>query len=190
MSALPLPDPPLSNGEIALRPWRKRDASALTALCQDEVIVRWTNVPAGYTEDMARARIAEAEAERQAGRALVLAVVDADTDELIGACDLRLAASDPHHAEIAYMLDAQVRGRGVNDTGRQADLAVGDPRARRGAHRDIRPPREPTVHRGCRTSRVHQGKPAARLPRQEGSSRGPGGSIADCKRIVVLGTSR
>jgi len=85
----------------------------LTALCRDETIVRWTNVPTGYTESMARARVAEAEADRQAGRALVLSVVDAETDDVLGACDLRLAANDPHHAEIAYMLAAQARGRGV-----------------------------------------------------------------------------
>jgi RimJ/RimL family protein N-acetyltransferase len=91
MPVLPLLNPPLSNGEIALRAWRERDAAALAALCQDETIVRWTNVPGSYTEHIARARITEAEADRQAGRALVLAVVATDTDELLGACDLRLA---------------------------------------------------------------------------------------------------
>jgi RimJ/RimL family protein N-acetyltransferase len=70
-------------------------------------------VPGGYTEHAARARIAEAEADRQAGWALVLAVVDARTDDVLGARDLRLAANDPHCAEIAYMLDAGARGRGL-----------------------------------------------------------------------------
>jgi RimJ/RimL family protein N-acetyltransferase len=113
MPALPLLDPPLSDGEVTFRPWRERDAAALAALCQDETIVRWTNVSAGYTEHMARARITEAEADRRAGRALVLAVVAADTDELLGGCDLRLAENDPHHAEVAYMLGEAARGRGV-----------------------------------------------------------------------------
>jgi RimJ/RimL family protein N-acetyltransferase len=112
MAVLRLLDPPLSDGEVTLRPWRERDVAALTALCQDETIVRWTNVPASYTEDMACARLAEAEADRQAGRALVLAVVDAETDGVLGACDLRLAANDPHCAEIAYMLDARARAAG------------------------------------------------------------------------------
>jgi RimJ/RimL family protein N-acetyltransferase len=113
MPVLPLLNPPLSDGVIALRPWRERDAAALAALCQDETIVRWTNVPAGYTEHMARARITEAEADRRAGRALVLAVVDTDTDELLGACDLRIAEKDSHQAEVAYMLGGRARGRGV-----------------------------------------------------------------------------
>jgi RimJ/RimL family protein N-acetyltransferase len=114
MTVLPLLDPPLSDGEVTLRPWREGDARALAALCQDETIVRWTNVPAGYTEQMARARITEAEADRQAGRALAIsAVVDADTEELLGACDLRLTKNDSHHAEVAYMLGGAARGRGV-----------------------------------------------------------------------------
>ena len=110
---LPLLDPPLSDGVIALRAWREVDAAALTAICRDEAIVRWTNVPAGYTENEARARIEQAEAERRAGSALLLAVVDAETPDVLGACDLRLAANDPLGAEIAYMLAARARGRGL-----------------------------------------------------------------------------
>jgi RimJ/RimL family protein N-acetyltransferase len=46
-----------------------------------------------------------------ATRALILAVVKADTDELLGACDLRI--HDVGCAEIAYMLGARARGCGV-----------------------------------------------------------------------------
>lgn len=114
MPALPVfDDSRLSEGGVALRRWRGRDAAALTALCQDETIVRWTNVPAGYTEEMAHARIAEAESERRAGRALILAVVDAESDEVLGACDLRLLPHRPKHAEVGYMLGVHARGRGV-----------------------------------------------------------------------------
>jgi RimJ/RimL family protein N-acetyltransferase len=112
MSTLPLPDPPLSDGDITLRPWREADAPALSELCQDAAIVRWTNVPANYTEKMARERVAQAEAERMAGQALILAVVGS-SDEVLGACDLRLAADDPKRAEVAFMLGAPARGHGV-----------------------------------------------------------------------------
>jgi [ribosomal protein S5]-alanine N-acetyltransferase len=113
MPALPLLNPPLSDGTVTLRPWHRQDAAVLTALCQDATIVRWTNVPAGYIEQMAHARIAQAEAERRAGRALILAVVDAQTDEVLGACDLRLPADDRTRAEVGYMLGVHARGRGV-----------------------------------------------------------------------------
>lgn len=47
MAELPALDcPPLSDGGVALRRWRETDVAALTALCQDETIVRWTSVPA------------------------------------------------------------------------------------------------------------------------------------------------
>lgn len=113
MPALTLPDPPLTDGEAALRPWDQADARALAELCQDDAIVRWTNVSVGYTEEMARARVEQAEAERKAGLALLLAVVGADDGALLGACDLRLAADDAKRAEVAYMLGAHARGRGV-----------------------------------------------------------------------------
>lgn len=112
MRPLALPDPPLSDDDIALRPWRQVDAPALTELCQDEAIVRWTSVPADYTLDMARTRVARAEAERLAGRALILAVVGSSSD-VLGACDLLVIADDPKRAEVAFMLGAHARGRGV-----------------------------------------------------------------------------
>jgi RimJ/RimL family protein N-acetyltransferase len=103
----------LTDGDISLRYWRDSDAAGLATMCRDETIVRWTRVPDGYTEQMARDRTARAESERQAGHALLLAVVAAQTDEILGACDLRLAAHDPTRAEIAYMLDGPARGRGL-----------------------------------------------------------------------------
>jgi [ribosomal protein S5]-alanine N-acetyltransferase len=62
---------------------------------------------------MALDRIALAESERRAGSALLLAVVTAEADEILGACDLLLAPQDPGRGEISYMLGAPARGRGV-----------------------------------------------------------------------------
>ena len=45
MRSIPLPDPPLTDGEIRLRPWERRDVPAVTAACQDPEIPRWTVVP-------------------------------------------------------------------------------------------------------------------------------------------------
>jgi hypothetical protein len=45
MPAIPLPEPPLTDGEIRLRAWEPGDARAVTAACQDPEIPRWTVVP-------------------------------------------------------------------------------------------------------------------------------------------------
>lgn len=45
-SPVPLPDPPLSDSGLLLRPWRDADAPALAAAWADPEIARWTGVPA------------------------------------------------------------------------------------------------------------------------------------------------
>ena len=45
-----LPGDPLVEGDTALRPWRDTDLPELVQACRDPEIVRWTSVPAGYTE--------------------------------------------------------------------------------------------------------------------------------------------
>jgi RimJ/RimL family protein N-acetyltransferase len=110
---LPLPSRPLLNDDIALRPWREEDASALAALCREDSIIRWTRVPSNYREEDARAHIRRAEDERRAGHAVYFAVADVTSDELLGACDLRVSRADAGVAEVAFLLGAHVRGRGV-----------------------------------------------------------------------------
>jgi hypothetical protein len=62
MSALALPDPPLSDGVVTLRGFEPSDVSALVEICQDPEIPRWTLVPSPYTARDARGylrRVAE-----------------------------------------------------------------------------------------------------------------------------------
>jgi RimJ/RimL family protein N-acetyltransferase len=113
VAALPFPDPPLTDGVVALRPWRDADALAKAAWGGDAEIVRWTGVPAGYTEAAARAWAASIEEGRRAGRALALAIVEARSDAVLGSCDIR--RPDPEDAalgEIGYLLSAGARGSG------------------------------------------------------------------------------
>lgn len=52
------------------------------------------------------------------GRALVLAIVDAGTDDLLGWCEIRRPeADDPWRGEIGYELVAEARGRGAATRG-------------------------------------------------------------------------
>ena len=52
---LSYPDPPLTEGEIGLRPWREEDLGVIAALCRDPDVARFTRVPDPYTDADARA---------------------------------------------------------------------------------------------------------------------------------------
>lgn len=114
MSGIPFPEPQLSDGVVALRPWRDEDASAKVAWARDALIVRWTAVPANYTEEAARARTAATEETRKAGDAVALAIVGAASGVMLGSCDIRRPdAEDPALGEVGYLLGPEARGRGA-----------------------------------------------------------------------------
>jgi [ribosomal protein S5]-alanine N-acetyltransferase len=112
MPALPLPDPPLTDGDIVLRPWERRDVPAVTAACQDPEIPRWTVVPHNYTERHARDFIGGTAADLAAGRELALAIVDPD-DRVLGALGLSNFDWPDLKAEIGYWVVAEARRRGI-----------------------------------------------------------------------------
>jgi [ribosomal protein S5]-alanine N-acetyltransferase len=112
MPALPLPDPPLTDGDLLLRPWERRDVPAVTAACQDPEIPRWTVVPHNYTERHARDFIGATAADLAAGRELALAIVDPD-DRVLGALGLSNFDWPDLKAEIGYWVVADARRRGV-----------------------------------------------------------------------------
>ncbi len=114
MSGIPFPDPSLSDGVVALRGWRPEDAPVVAAWGRDEAVVRWTGVPADYSEEAAVAWAAQTEAARKEGRLLWLAIVDAASERVIGACDLRRPdPEDPALCEMGYLLAEDARGRGL-----------------------------------------------------------------------------
>jgi [ribosomal protein S5]-alanine N-acetyltransferase len=112
--AAAIPRPELSDGVVALRPLRLQDADVKATWGQDADIVRWTGVPAGDTRASALAYVAAAEESRRAGRSIALAIVDARSAGLIGACDIRRPEPrDPQLAEITVLLSRAARGRGL-----------------------------------------------------------------------------
>ncbi len=114
MSVLPFPEPLLSDGVVALRLWRDEDVPVKASWGLDPEIVRWTGVPAGYTEDAARVQAARVEQARREGRMIGLAIVDAGTGAVLGSCDLRRPDStDPALGEVGYLLASEARGRGA-----------------------------------------------------------------------------
>jgi RimJ/RimL family protein N-acetyltransferase len=112
MRSIPLPRPPLTDGDIRLRPWERRDVKAVAAACQDPEIPRWTVVPRNYTERHARDFIKGTAADIASGRELALAIVDGD-DRLLGALGLSNFDWVDLKGEIGYWVVAEARRRGV-----------------------------------------------------------------------------
>ena len=112
MPAIPLPNPPLTDGEISLRAWKASDAPAVTAACQDPEIPRWTVVPHDYEERHAREFIAGTAANLAHGRELDMAIVDGD-DRLLGALGISNFDWTDLKAEVGYWMAADARGRGI-----------------------------------------------------------------------------
>jgi RimJ/RimL family protein N-acetyltransferase len=112
--ALALPDPPLSDGVVALRPPTHADVPTLVEICQDPEIARFTTVPTPYGETEAHAwlqRVADGLAE---GTQVTQAVVDAaDPDVLLGSVGLHAIDLELRAAEVGYLLAPRVRGRGL-----------------------------------------------------------------------------
>lgn len=104
-----LPDTPLTDGQVLLRPWRPEEAGWYVAQSRDAEILRWTNESPTLDEATARAAIEDMLATRaHAG----LVITDAATGALLGNAGL---ARDVGAAvgKLAYWVAPAARGRGV-----------------------------------------------------------------------------
>ena len=115
---LPLPEPALSDGVVALRAWAPGDAAALAAGWSDPDVQRWTGVPARRDEEAARGWIAGEATRRRIGRALDLVVVPVahepgvlagEVSGEVGLADLDWPA---RRATIGWWMAPRGRGRG------------------------------------------------------------------------------
>lgn len=99
---------------LLIRPWAARDADAVYAACQDSDIQRWTAVPRPYLREHATDYVTTSAAQAWAdGTGAHLAVVDAGTDEVLGACGLITLDRTAGTAEIGYWIAPWARRRGV-----------------------------------------------------------------------------
>ncbi|MFI7018028.1 GNAT family N-acetyltransferase [Streptomyces sp. NPDC050164] len=107
------PQPTLATGDgLLLRPWRAGDTPAVYEVFQDPVMHQWhartadsEEEVAGWIRDWHQAWEEEREAQ--------WAVVDADSDRLLGRVALREIRLDDGVAEVAYWTAPAARGRGV-----------------------------------------------------------------------------
>ena len=106
-------EPVLSDAVVTLRTWEERDIPALVEAANDEEIARWTTVPQPFREDHAWDAVRGSRDLYARREAVVLAVVDAVSGDLLGSIGLSLAAHDTERAEISYWVAAPARRRGV-----------------------------------------------------------------------------
>jgi RimJ/RimL family protein N-acetyltransferase len=109
------PDPPLSDGVVTLRPWRRDDAAELVAaLDGDEEIARWLDsIPQPYTDADAHAWLSQTGQAWSDGGAAPFAVVDAESGRLLGGIGIRWNDRVNQIGEVGYWARADVRGQGV-----------------------------------------------------------------------------
>jgi RimJ/RimL family protein N-acetyltransferase len=113
MFPLLLPDPPLADERVALRPLAGGDVAAIVEGCRDPLVQRFTRVPANYTDDDARAFIGGAPERRAHGVSLELAVARPDDARLVGVIGIVRDRWDAERAEIGYWVAPRARGTGV-----------------------------------------------------------------------------
>lgn len=112
MPPFPLPDPPLHDDVVRLRPPREDDVAAIAEACQDPLIQRFTFVPVPYGDQDARAFVAQVPAARERGEALSLAITDAATGAWLGSMSLLRPSWEHRVAEIGYFVAPWARGAG------------------------------------------------------------------------------
>ena len=109
---LTLPQPPLGDGVLRLRPWQAADAPALTAAWSDPAVARWSAPPAARSFVDARRWIDGTPALRERGLSLDLVVAGIGArPEVLGEVGLA-SFDDEGGAEIGYWIAAPHRGKG------------------------------------------------------------------------------
>lgn len=110
---LRFPDPPLSDGLVALRPWGHDDLWFVVHACRDPELSRYSpSIPFPYREADARGWFETQEPARISGHSIDFAVVDAAAGALLGAIGLHRIDQARKAAEVGYWLAQDARGHG------------------------------------------------------------------------------
>jgi RimJ/RimL family protein N-acetyltransferase len=110
--ALPFPDPPLTDGACALRPWNRDDLPDLLAAAADPLVHRYRySLPGDGAA--AHAWLAAVERDRLSGERLELAVTAAETPRAVGSASLWGFHRRNGAAMVSYWLAPGGRGRGL-----------------------------------------------------------------------------
>jgi RimJ/RimL family protein N-acetyltransferase len=113
MAELPFPEPPLSDGVVLLRAWRRGDLEFVVRSCRDPGVSRLSPaIPFPYTEADALDWFASQEPERLSGRGIDLAITDTASGSPLGAVGLNAVSAARGSATIGYWLAREARGKG------------------------------------------------------------------------------
>lgn len=104
-----LPDRPLSDGVVTLRPWHPEEAGWYVAQTADAEIQRFTGEPPDLDEGAVREAIASMLAT---GTHAGLVITDAGTGDLLGNAGLA-PGPEPGVGAISYWVASHARGRGT-----------------------------------------------------------------------------
>lgn len=105
------PDPPLTDGLVALRPFDDRDAEPIFAACQDDTLQRFIPIPRPYQRTDAEEYIDRTRDDWRQGAKAAFAIVDGrDPDRLMGAINVAIAGSAGNSG---YWVCPECRGQGV-----------------------------------------------------------------------------
>lgn len=108
------PDPPLSDGVVALRPWTDDDVATIAVACRDPEISRWIDdIPAPYTRADARAYVAASRRGWKDGSLWAFAITDATMGAVLGSCGIGWQDQPHAVAEIGYWVRPEGRRRGI-----------------------------------------------------------------------------
>jgi RimJ/RimL family protein N-acetyltransferase len=107
----------LSDGRVALRPWRVADAALMAAACADPDIALFCMMPAGYTAAMASDFIADAPRAWGEDGWLHLALTLSGDDQPLGAVGALAVDRSSASAELGYWVMPEHRRRGLARTG-------------------------------------------------------------------------
>lgn len=108
----PIEPPTLSDGDVVVRAVTEDLLDEVFEACQDVEIQRYTPVPSPYGRADARGWLEMSRRAFERGEGAHMAVVDAESGRLLGACGIGVNRAD-RAAEIGYWVAPWARRRGV-----------------------------------------------------------------------------
>ncbi len=116
MDPITLPDPPLGDDRIELRPSAPEDVDQVVDILQDPEIPRWTRIPVPYGPEHFHDFRRMGQEGMQAGTDAPFLIHAREDDRVVGAVGLHVVDERDLVAEIGYWCRAADRGKGYITT--------------------------------------------------------------------------